>query len=108
MGESSISSEYGRIQRAPVPFGEVLSCIVAVDRDVVALQCHAVGSTGGQDGFQGAAQVADAVRGGIVGVIGERIKNWPPEQGIPVGGGCGQVGVVDRDDHQLRVQHEVR
>ncbi|HEX2297946.1 MAG TPA: hypothetical protein VHH34_05420 [Pseudonocardiaceae bacterium] len=52
MRDSSVLVEHRGVDRAPVPFLEVFARIIALDRNVIALQRHGVGVTGGQGRFQ--------------------------------------------------------
>ena len=52
-------------------------------------------------------QVAHAGRFGIVGIVGEHVEQGPPEDLLPPRHGGAQVGVADRDDREIRSEHEI-
>ena len=105
VGHRPVGPEDRGVVRAPEALLESAAFGIG-PRDVVLLDGHGVAHPVAQHPGQRCPQVAHALGGGVVGVVGEDVEDAPADDCGPSGPGRLQVGVAGRDDDELRVEDE--
>jgi hypothetical protein len=95
----------GRVHRAPVAHLEP-PALGLRPADVVLLHRHRVRPARLAHPLERRAQVADAGRGRIVGVVGEDVEDAAPEDVVAADHGRGQVRLAHRDDAKVGIEHQ--
>lgn len=107
VGELAGAGQHRRVERTPVALLEFPVLRIA-DGNVVLLDRHAVRRLVLQHPVERGAQVRDAGGLGIGGVVGEGVEHVAAQQVLARRQGRAQVGVVDGDNGQIRLQDQVR
>jgi hypothetical protein len=97
----------GRVHRAPVAHLEPAALGIRPP-DVVLLHGHRVGPAGLAHPLERRAQVADAGRRRIVGVVGEDVEDAPSQDVVAADHGRSHVRVAHRGDAEVGVEDQER
>ena len=106
VGQPAVGVEDGGVGRAPVTFLEV-AAFRGRTPDVVLLHRHRVGHAELAHAIERRAQIPDAGRVGVVGVVGEDVEEVAPDDLVADRHRRAQVGVARGDNRQVRREDEI-